>query len=389
MLTFTKAEYKSRLTKTKESMEQQGIDVLLVTDPANMNYLTGFDAWSFYVHQLLIVIAEEEEPIWIGRGIDASAAEITTWLDSKNILPYSDDHVQSTVKHPMDFVATIIEEKGLSNKTIAAEYDAYYFTAKNYIQLTKQLPNAKFVDGTNLVNWIRIVKSDKEIELIKRAATIVTETMYKGIERINAGVRECDVVADIFHTQISGTEEFGGDYTSIVPLLPSGEKTSACHLTWTDEKYKEGDPVILELAGCHKRYHSPLARTLVIGKPTPEMEELADVAIEGIEEALAAVKPGATCEEVELAWRKSIEKRGFEKESRIGYSTGLNYPPDWGEHTASLRSGDKTVLQPNMVFHMIPGIWLDTYGIEISETFRVTESGVEVLANVDRKLFVK
>lgn len=389
MLTFTKAEYKSRLTKTKESMEQQGIDVLLVTDPANMNYLTGFDAWSFYVHQLLIVIAEEEEPIWIGRGIDASAAEITTWLDSKNILPYSDDHVQSTVKHPMDFVANIIEEKGLSNKAIAAEYDAYYFTAKNYIQLTKQLPNAKFVDGTSLVNWIRIVKSDKEIELIKRAATIVTETMYKGIERINAGVRECDVVADIFHTQISGTEEFGGDYTSIVPLLPSGEKTSACHLTWTDEKYKEGDPVILELAGCHKRYHSPLARTLVIGKPTPEMEELADVAIEGIEEALAAVKPGATCEEVELAWRKSIEKRGFEKESRIGYSTGLNYPPDWGEHTASLRSGDKTVLQPNMVFHMIPGIWLDTYGIEISETFRVTESGVEVLANVDRKLFVK
>ncbi|MEI3612054.1 M24 family metallopeptidase [Pseudogracilibacillus sp. SO30301A] len=389
MLTFTKAEYKSRLTKTKESMEQQGIDVLLVTDPANMNYLTGFDAWSFYVHQLLIVIAEEEEPIWIGRGIDASAAEITTWLDSKNILSYSDDHVQSTVKHPMDFVANIIEEKGLSNKTIAAEYDAYYFTAKNYIQLTKQLPNAKFVDGTSLINWIRIIKSDKEIELIKRAATIVTETMYKGIERINAGVRECDVVADILHTQISGTEEFGGDYTSIVPLLPSGEKTSACHLTWTDEKYKKGEPVILELAGCHKRYHSPLARTLVIGKPTSEMEELADVAIEGIEEALAAVKPGATCEEVELAWRKSIEKRGFEKESRIGYSTGLNYPPDWGEHTASLRSGDKTVLQPNMVFHMIPGIWLDTYGIEISETFRVTDSGVEVLANVDRKLFIK
>lgn len=389
MLAFTKEEYKSRITKTKESMEKQGIDVLLVTDPANMNYLTGFDAWSFYVHQLLIVIAEEEEPIWVGRGMDASAAEITTWLSSKNILPYSDDHVQSTEKHPMDFVANMIEEKGLSNKTIAAEYDAYYFTAKNYIQLTKQLPNAKFVDGTSLVNWIRIVKSDKEIELIKRAATIVTETMYKGIEKINAGVRECDVVADIFHAQMSGTEEFGGDYTSIVPLLPSGEKTSACHLTWTDEKYKEGDPVILELAGCHKRYHSPLARTLVIGKPTPEMEELADVAIEGIEEALSVIKPGVTCEEVELAWRKSIEKRGFEKESRIGYSTGLNYPPDWGEHTASLRPGDKTVLQPNMVFHMIPGIWMDTYGIEISETFRVTENGAEVLANVDRKLFIK
>ncbi|MFD1066800.1 M24 family metallopeptidase [Oceanobacillus locisalsi] len=388
MLNFAKREYQTRLKKTKQSMEKQGINVLLITDPANISYLTGFNAWSFYVHQLLIIIDQEKEPIWAGRGIDASAAKITTWLSEDNILPYSDDHVQSTEKHPMDFVAGILKEKGQSNKTIAAEFDAYYFTARNYIQLTQQLPNATFVDGTTLVNWIRIIKSEQEIEYIKRAATIVTETMYKGIERIKAGVRECDVVADIFHKQISGTEEFGGDYTSIVPLLPSGEKTSACHLTWTDEVYKEGDPVVLELAGCHKRYHSPLARTLVIGKPTSEMEELADVTIEGIEAALDVIKPGVTCEEVELAWKRSIEKRGFEKESRLGYSTGLNYPPDWGEHTASLRSGDQTVLQPNMVFHMIPGIWMDTYGIEISETFRVTENGVEVLANVDRKLFI-
>src|SRR5690625_5200998 len=84
MLTFSVTEHKNRLIKTKESMQKQGIDVLLVTDPANMNYLTGFDAWSFYVHQLLVVIADEEEPIWVGRGIDASAAEITTWLKPEN-----------------------------------------------------------------------------------------------------------------------------------------------------------------------------------------------------------------------------------------------------------------------------------------------------------------
>jgi len=289
----------------------------------------------------------------------------------------------------MDFVATVIRDKGQKNKTIGIEYDTYYFTAKSYLQLTKQLPNATFVDATNFINWIRIVKSDQEIEYIKRAAEIVTQTMYKGINRIHVGVRECDVVADIYHSQISGTKEFGGDYTAIVPLLPSGKKTSSCHLTWTDEVYKDGDPVILEIAGCYKRYHSPLARTLVIGKPTPEMEELADVVIEGIEAALDIVKPDVTCEDVEKAWRCSIEKRGFEKESRIGYSIGLNYPPDWGEHTASLRPGDQTVLKPNMVFHMIPGIWLETYGIEISETFRVTENGYEVLANVERKLFIK
>src|SRR5690625_2492023 len=297
MLHFTQLEFKSRLKKTKESMQEKGIDVLLVTDPANMNYLTGFDAWSFYVHQLLIVALDEEEPIWVGRGIDETAAEMTTWLKKENIYSYHDDYVHSTIRHPMDFVANIIIERNLMNKTIAAEYDAFYFTAKSYIQLTEQLPNATFVDGTSLVNWVRIIKSNDEIEFIKRAATIVSEAMHVGIEKINAGVRECDVVADIVHKQISGTKEYGGDYPSIVPLLPSGEKTSACHLTWTDEVYKEGDPVILELAGCHQRYHSPLARTLVIGKPTPEMEELADVAIEGIEAALDIIKPGITAEE--------------------------------------------------------------------------------------------
>lgn len=194
---FTVSEYKNRLKKTKEMMVERNIDVLLVTDPANMNYLTGFDAWSFYVHQLLIVMIDEEEPIWFGRGIDESAARHTTWLKDENIISYHDDYVHSTERHPMDLVSEILTTKRLQNKTIAAEYDSYYFTAKNYVELTRQLPNAKFVDGTNLVNWIRIVKSDREVELIKRAAKIATKAMYKGIEKISAGVRECDVVAEI------------------------------------------------------------------------------------------------------------------------------------------------------------------------------------------------
>src|SRR5699024_7957603 len=146
--------------------------------------------------------------------------------------------------------------------------------------------------------------------------------MKKGIDCIEAGVRENDVVADIMHQQISGTSDVAGDYTSIVPLLPSGEKTSACHLTWTDDTYKEGDPVILELAGCHKRYHSPLARTVVLGKPTHEMAELADVVLEGMGNTLEVIKRGITCEGVARAWSTAIQNRGYTKAPRIGYSTG-------------------------------------------------------------------
>ncbi|MFT9849386.1 M24 family metallopeptidase [Aneurinibacillus sp. REN35] len=389
MSSFTVTEYGERLYKTKQKMSEKGIDVLLVTDPANIHYLSGYDGWSFYVHQMLIVIVDEEQPFWIGRGQDANAAKVTTWLRHDNIISYTDDYVQSAVKHPMDFVSDILKEIGQGSRTIGVEMDTYYFTAQCYESLKKGLPNAAFKDATALVNWVRIIKSEQEIAYIKKAAKIVERAMLTGVESIEEGVRECDVVANIYHAQISGTEQYGGDYPAIVPLLPAGKKTSTPHLTWTDERYKRGEPVILELAGCYRRYHAPLARTVVIGEASGMLQDLASVVAEGLNTALAAVRPGVTCEEVELAWRHSIAKSGFAKDSRIGYSMGLNYPPDWGEHTASLRPGDMTILQPNMTFHMIPGIWLDDCGVEISESFRVTETGCEVFADVPRELIVK
>ncbi|WP_339197616.1 M24 family metallopeptidase [Solibacillus sp. FSL R5-0449] len=389
MPVFEISEYQKRLQETKKRMIQQEIEVLIVTDPANMNYLTGYDGWSFYVHQCLIVLLDEKEPFWIGRGQDSNGARVTTFLNDDHILPYADNYVQSLERHPMDFVCNFLMEIGKHKSTIGIEMDTYYFTAKCYKQLSFGMPQATFKDATNLVNYVRLIKSDNEIEYIRKAAKIVDHAMNTGIEAIEEGVRECDVVAKIMHAQISGTVEFGGDYPAIMPLLPAGERTSTPHLTWTDNKYPSDIPVILELAGCYNRYHAPLSRTVYIGEPDPKVKYLADVVIEGLNTTLDAIKPGITCEEVEEVWRKTISKSGFEKESRIGYSMGLNYPPDWGEHTASLRQGDKTVLQPNMTFHCIPGIWLDKYGVELSESFRVTETGIEVFATVPRQLFVK
>jgi ectoine hydrolase len=214
--------------------------------------------------------------------------------------------------------------------------------------------------------------------------------MRMAIETIRPGLRECDAVAEVYRAQVKGLAEFGGDYPAIVPLMPTGEKTSAPHLTWTDEPYQKDQAANLELCACRHRYHSPLARTIYLGpKPPARLQELAEITVEGLNAALTAVRPGELCESVELAWRKVIAKAGFEKESRIGYAMGLNYPPDWGEHTASLRAGDKTVLTPNMTFHMIVGMWMEDYGFEASESFYVTGDGCQTLADFPRKLFVK
>lgn len=389
MMPFSQSEYQERIAKTKESMERKGIEVLLVANPANMNYLSGYDGWSFYVDQLLVVIIDEEQPVWIGRRQDANGAKATTWLYRDNIIPYPDDYVHSKTKHPMEFVADILAQIGQTNRVIGVEMESYYFTALAFEKLKNKLPNATFKDASLLVNYVRMIKSDAEIEHIRRAAKIVEKAMYTATNTIRKGVRQCDAVANIYHDLISGTEEFGGDYPAIVPLLPSGENTSTPHLTWSDNKYKNGEMVIIEIAGCYQRYHSPLARTVYLGRPDAKITDVSNIVVEGLNEALAKVKPGVTCEEIEEAWGKVISRHGIEKESRLGYSMGLNYPPDWGEHTASIRKGDKTILKPNMTFHLIPGLWFDDYGIEISESFRVTETGCEVLANFPRGLVIK
>ncbi|MDC3415066.1 M24 family metallopeptidase [Terrihalobacillus insolitus] len=388
MLPFDILEYQDRLSKTKQRMAENGIEVLLITDPANMNYLSGYDAWSFYVHQMLVIIIDEAQPIWIGRYQDASGARSMTWIYDDNVIPYPDYYVQSTTYHPMEFVAQILTQIGHGNRYTGVEMDNYYFSAKAYECLKQNLPNATFKDATSLVNRVRIIKSDQEIEYMKRAAQIAELTMYKGINSIRAGVRECDTAADIYYQMVTGTEEFGGDYPSIVPLLPSGENTSTPHLTWTEKRFQEGDSVIVELAGCYKRYHVPMARTVSIGAPAENLKQITPIVVEGLNEVLQTAKPGVTCHDLEAAWRKSLRKHGIEKEARLGYSVGLNYPPDWGEHTASIRMGDTTVLQPNMTFHLIPGLWFDNYGIEISETFRVTDSGCELFTNCPRDLII-
>lgn len=388
-LPFERSEYLERIRNTKERMAQQGIDVLLAADPANMNYLTGYDGWSFYTPQCVVVALDLEEPLCIVRGMDANGAKVTTFLKHDNIIGFPDHYVQHPERHPYDYIAEVLKTRRLGGGRIGVEMDAYYFTASSYDALKRSLPSGRFANADLLVNWVRIVKSPREIEYMRQAARIMNALMRTAVEAIRPGVRQCDAAADIYRAQVSGTPEFGGDYTAFVPMLPTGIGTSTPHLTWSDATFVSGEATILELGACRHRYHCPQARTVFLGKPPQKLADTEKVVIEGLNAALAAARPGATCEEVEAAWRGVIARHGIVKDSRIGYSVGCNYPPDWGEHTASLRPGDRTVLQPNMTFHCIPGIWMDDWGIEISECFLVTERGAEPFCDVPRQLFVK
>ena len=388
ILKFSRAEYAERLRKTRVAMERAGIELLFISDPSNMGWLTGYDAWSFYVHQGVLLLPEGE-PVWFGRAQDANGAKRTTWLTHDNIVGYPDHYVQSAERHPIDILARVIGERGWSRLSIGVEMDNYWFSAAAFASLQRHLPNARFRDATALVNWQRAVKSPTELEYMRRAARIVEAMHRTAVEIAEVGVRKCDIAAALLKTGTSGLENFGGDYPAIVPLIASGIDAIAPHMTWDDRPLRADDGTFIEIAGCYNRYHCPLSRTIFLGTPPQAFRDAEKAVLEGLEAGLAVARPGAACEDIATALFAVLKRYGIEKDNRTGYPIGLSYPPDWGERTMSLRLGDRTELQAGMTFHFMPGLWLETFGIEITESIVITETGVECLADVPRALVVK
>ena len=385
---FPKSEYDRRIAQTKQSMVAKGFELIICQDPANMNWLTGFDGWSFYTPQAVLLHLKEEAPIWFGRPQDAKAAHITTDIPSENITTFSETLIHHPTEHPYDDLAELIIGRGWAKHRIGVELDAHYYTARAHAHLSNGLPNARINDTEQLVNWERLVKSDAELAYMREAGQTVSAVMNRAIEKVAPGVREYEIIAEVYHAQVMGVEGRYGNYSSLCPLIQVGEGTSTPHLTWSEHPLPNDTLVMMELGGARHHYQAPLTRTLYLGRPPADVTKLTETIVEGVDAALEVARPGVTCEAVEAVWQKVLNRNGYQKESRVGYSIGVNYPPDWGERTASLRPGDKTVLQSGMCFHFQSGVWLESIGAAVSEPFVVTENGGERLCDVHRELIV-
>ena len=389
-LAFSEEEYATRLAATRREMSARGLDLLISTDPSNMAWLTGYDGWSFYVHQC-VVISTHAPPIWFGREQDANGALRTVYLPPSDIIGYPDNFVQSTERHPYQYLAAQLQDRKLASGVIGVEMDNYWYSAQAHQELVTNLPNARFDNATGLVNWRRAVKSPQELAYMRIAGRFVEKMHRRIAERVAPGMRKCDLVADIYDAGLRYDPDIGagGDYPAIVPLLPSGTDAAAPHLTWDDQPMRAGEGTFFEIAGAYRRYHCPLSRTIFLGQPTQTFLEAEKAVLEGMEAGLMAAKSGNRCEDIANAFFGVLERHGIEKNNRAGYAIGLSYPPDWGERTMSIRRGDTTVLQDNMTFHFMTGLWMEDWGFEITESIVIGPDGLDCLTNLPRELLIK
>jgi len=252
--------------------------------------------------------------------------------------------------------------------------------------LCRELTDRRLVDGTGLVESVREVKSPAEIGYVRQAAVIADRTIQAGIALAHPGVNERDVAAALYDAMIRA----GGEYPGFVPLVRSRDILLQEHVTWRDHIAPGGDALFVELAGVVARYHAPLSRMIHLGDAPPGTDVAAGIAIDGLEAALTALRPGATAAEVYWAWQQVVDDGlGHDRYRRhhCGYLTGIGFPPSWvgGSVVVGLRHDSDLVIRAGMVFHVLSWI-LDQQPADyvISDTVLVTAGGGEILTTTDR-----
>ena len=384
-------EYAERVLRVQQAMVPRSWSALVIADPANLFYLTGYDAWSFYMPQCLIVPATGEPRLFL-RAMDANGATATARLPEDRVEGYPEALVHRVDVHPFDWITERARDLGLlptgPDSIIAVEADAHYFSVRAYQSLCAGVGQARVVDSEALVNWVRLIKSDAELDRLRIAGGLAEHAMRVALAAVRPGRRQCDVAAEIMAAQTVGTDDHGGDYPAIVPLLPTGAGAGTPHLTWSERPFLVGEATTIELAGAYQRYHAPLARTVMLGEPPPRLAGAAAVIKDGMAAALAAMTPGTAIRQAHAEFSRVHQRPGpdqgiadrlFDRRrlsSRLGRAD--DQPP--AEESRTFTAG--------MALHVILGLWMDGWGYELSEPVIIAAGGAEPLCRLPRELEV-
>jgi Xaa-Pro dipeptidase len=374
---FEPAELEARQARARTALEAAGIELMIVTGPENIFWLTGQQTPGYYTFQALF-FPTGSAPFFLIRQLESLNCRANSHIE--DVVTYQDDET------PAAATVKLLEARGLARARLAIEKRGWFLT----VALAEQLEAAfgEIADGSGLIEQLRQVKSPVEIAFLEVAAGYVDVGMRAAIDVLRLGATENDLVAAMFQGSVAA----GSEYFGMEPLVSVGPRSGVPHGTWRRRALAAGDPAFLEMAAVHNRYHAALMRCGWIGQPPDLARRMYDACLEGLQAALDALKPGATCAEVHGACQAVIDKRGFTDafRKRTGYATGVSFAPDWGEgNVLSLFRGVDRLIEPGMAFHIPPA--LRDYGVftvGVSETAVVTETGCRTLGSIPRDMIV-
>ncbi|MGH8128577.1 MAG: ectoine hydrolase [Gammaproteobacteria bacterium] len=380
-LSFPLEEYQRRVQELRARMEERLLDAVVISDPENMAYLCGHQTTGYSFFQALVVPLKHE-PVSVTRQMEASNIEARTWVEDARFYSDTGDALQ--------MLFSVINDLGLAEKHVGYERNSYFFPAYQQDRFHNLLAEGNLLDCYGIVEQGRLCKSPAEIEVMRKAALATEAGMQAGLDATAEGVTENDIAA----ASCDAMFRAGGEYPAVLPYITSGPRTMIGHATWEGRTVEANEHVFLEMAGCYRRYHTAMMRTVVLGELSSSMRKAESIMMTALEEVEKLIRPGVTVSDVDGLVRKIIMDNdiGASLITRAGYSIGIAFAPSWDEgYMLSLKPGSPDILLPGMTLHIIPWMW----GIDgdktcgISDTILVTEDGCESFFTLDQHFTVK
>jgi len=377
---FDQEEYDRRLSRVRSIMEgrNRDIELLMVREPINIFYMTGYNTIGISNYEILFIPLEGEVSLLV-RLLEKPIAFTTSLVKDVGVW---EDH-----EDPFVVTKKFMNDHDWLNKRVGFDKASKFLSARDF-QILSDTLGIDLIDGSGIVEEMRKIKSPAEIEFIRKAARFTEIGMKAGMENLVEDKTENEVIAKVFEAMVAA----GSEYPSSSPIMTGGWKSGIPHTTFHRLKLKKGDVVLFEIGGVYNRYVGALMRSAVIGEPNDEVKRMNDICAEAVQAAIDKIKPDVTSGEVDEACRGVIERAGYYENfrKRTGYSIGCSYPPSWNEgHIIDLKKDDPRILKAGMVFHMPPALRVEKkYGVGVSETVLVTNTGCEVLTNFDRSLYI-
>jgi len=360
-------------------MAEAKLDGVILFRQESMFYLTGYDTSGYSMFQAmylgldtgLTLLTRTADRI---QSRDTSIVEdIQIWIDHEDASPAVE-------------LRRILQAHGCANKRIGIEYHAYGLTGQRALMVNQALEGfCRLVDASDLVRLVRLVKTDLELEYVRKSGRICDAILQTSITHTQPGSTVKSVYGAMMNTLLCE----GGDPTASRWPMGAGEAAVFCRYHTGDEVIAQQDQVVFEPAAAYRHYHTCMMYNIVTGKVDPRQQAMNQACANALDACQQRLTAGNTVGELYAAHEKTMQANGFSHAalSACGYSVGISYPPSWMDWPMIWKDNPQ-VLEAGMVFFLHMILLDDRTGLSmcIGETAIVTDGACEPVNRVPRAI---
>ena len=373
---FPLGEYENRYARARSLMQKDGLDALLVTEEKNYIYFTGHRSQQNPIDKIrpyVFLLPKDDSPSVITVEFELDPLKDATWI--------TDVRIGGLMGYDGSIVS-LLNEKRLSNARIGVETGTGQYMGipfNTFEEIRRAVPGAKFVDASRILHALRGTKSPRELEYVRKAATITAKAAAATFADSKVGMTELDV-ARTLRIHIAS---LGGENVTFMWVVTSKNGMIA---NPTERVLEDGDVLVLDFGAEYRGYASDIARTAAIGTASAQVDEFYRWMLDVRRECVNELRAGLTPRDVLTVCREAIDKRGIPtlQLDRIGHGVGLQSVefPSLGMGKGQTWPGEEnTVFEPGMVLACNP-TFVPKFGwINAEDMWAITQDAPELLSS--------